>query len=218
MRFRVLVPPTWVFADLAADRAASVRQVVRGLLRGVAPDKASVALPILTKRFGALFDQLAAGGFAAVAVQAESLDEIGMQPMLVIRPLARTEGADPLDMVVALAAQDQTAELIDGATFVGVRTRQVEKVTRKASQALPLLGAEAATLAQQAGAALEATYQRVVHRSRYLMGRPEDADSWVEAFGSVEGSPDDVGEELAELYTRAFDVIVDSFSWVEDER
>lgn len=218
-RFRLLLPPQWVLIDVAGDYSAGVRDVVSGLSTGLAPDKAQAIRQTLTGRLESMAKDVAARGGLAIVMQAVSLDEIGVYPMLVITRMALPEGADPVDALVALVATDPSARLMDLDAAVALRTEHSETLDLDPSKVVATLPADLAALAQQAEAAGEFDQlpTRLAHRVHYVLGVPGQPQAWVDLVASVQVGDDQVGAELWEAYSTLFDDMVMSFSWAEGD-
>lgn len=213
--FTMLLPPEWVLIDLQGDRRDGVRAIVAGWLQGLTPEQAAAARPILLSRMEAMTSDMATRGIAALVMQSAGLNEVGVQPSLVVRPMEIPEDAQPLDLLVALAGSDSTAEILDVNHLVGLKTSRVEKVGASVDNALDSFPPDLRSAASQPDKLpLLATLGiRVAHRSQYMLGVPDDRSSWVELYGSVEVSDDLEGEALADAYGQMFDALASTFDW-----
>ena len=211
----MLLPPEWVLVDLKEGRRAGVRAVLRGWLSGLSDEQAASARPVLLARLEKLTSEMADQGILALVAQAASLNEVGVQPMLVVRPLDVPPDTEPLDLLIGLAGSEASAELVDVAGMVGLRTTTVDALKADVDAAVATLPADlqAKASAPDAQAALGGVGRRMAHRRRYLLGVPEDRTLWVELFGTVEVGHDAEGEALASAYLDLFDAVVKTFEW-----
>lgn len=213
--FAMLLPPEWVLIDLKGSRRAGVQDVLRGWLSGLSAEQASAARPVLLARLEKLTSEMSEQGILALIAQAASLNEVGVQPMLAVRPLDVPEDVEPLDLLIGLAGSDASAELIEVEGMVGLRTTSVGALTADVDAAVATLPGDlqARASAPDAQAALVGVGRRKAHRRRYLLGVPDDRTQWVELFGTVEVGDEAEGDALASAYLDLFDSLVKSFEW-----
>ncbi len=214
-RFRMLVPPDWVLVDLAGDVTGAVGQVVSGMARGLPAESARAVRTVATPHLEEMTRSLAEDGAFAVMMQAMSLDEVAVQPTMVVAPLPLAEGEDPVDALVALVASDPSASLMDLDDVVALRTETSEVLDRDLSPGMEALPADLAVKARQAAASLDVMAHRVAHRVHYLMGDPARPGSWVSLVASVQVPDDEIGVQLWEAYEPLFDDLAKSFVWEE---
>lgn len=218
-RFTIVVPPGWVVIEPDRDVAAAAAEVARGMLRDASPRQRQLAGPLIRERLAATALELGEKDVAAVLIPATSVAELAVHPMLVVRPLTWPEDTDPVDALVALAASDPTARLLDIDHMVGLRTERVDDVTERTRAAVGDLPAALATLVAEdptaAGRLAAVAAARQAHRVTYLIGVPNNDDSWVELTGSVQVIPDETGTELAGIMADLFDALAKSFRWTE---
>lgn len=195
--FAVALPSDWVRIDLTDDDPEHLTQSVA---RSVA---------VLTDAFSpavtaALSPMLQASVEGAREQQAQCLI-LGLRPMpftMVIRPFA---SQTPLDDLVALAAVDPTATLVDVPQLACLRTTR----TRQRSTVPPSVELVGIGLADADIARLAAGTSQDL---RYVLGHPGQPD-WVEVIASA-ALPDDADEVMMATATELADAVVTSFRWL----
>lgn len=211
--FTMILPPDWTMIDLQGDRRSGVRTVVNGWLSGVAPHQASVARPVLLTSLERMTADMAGKGIAAVVMQSTGLNEIGVHPTMVVRELDIPPEIEPLDLLIAMAGGDSSAQVLDLNHLVGLRTRDTERVERDIEAGVgafpPELGVRAAGMLADS----DGLRQRIARRTRYVMGQPDDRFRWVELLATVEVADDDEGAALASAYEELFDALAGTFDW-----
>lgn len=207
--FTIFIPSGWIGFDLARPLDPQVDEWLAGLLVGFNVRLRNTLRQELAGQIGPFLAGFRDRDGAALLLPGTPLvDQVS--PMLAVRRLTAEEGAGTLDMLVALAATEPSATIIEGEGWVGLRT-----VT---SVDLPESAGPDAVLASSllaAGGILEGSLvrERAVHRAhhaRYVLGRPDRADRWLDVLASVTFTDD--GAEAAEEALDLFDTLVRSVS------
>ena len=135
----------------------------------------------------AYFAAMAEGGVWSVMMPVTGPAAIAVRPTVVFAPLSLPPGRQPMDAVVALAASDPTAEVIDIDPLVALRTSRTDDVTEvlkdRASAVVVEMVAERSVETRVATAG--PTNRALARRVRYVLGDAEDDDNWVDVLFSV---------------------------------
>ncbi|MBK8468272.1 MAG: hypothetical protein IPL45_00330 [Actinomycetales bacterium] len=221
--FAVHVPPGWARLDLTGQLDAQVRGFVAAVLRGVPSDRAALVRPLVHESLSKVAADLASGGAVAMVMPVAPLDGLVASPTIVFMPLTVPEDQAPMDVLVAVAASDASASVVDVAGLVALRTistrdahgdlaealAQAEHLVAGSTEQEPKeQGSEADGTAE--GAQLTATATRV----RYLIGDPGDANRWVDVLFSVTHSSLPGGNQIGQAAVELFDAMMHSFRWV----
>ena len=209
-RFQVVVPPGWTMLDLTIEIDPQIRAFVTRRLSGSAPSRAQALRANLTSSLLDVAKSLADGGAVALTIATKPVDGFTGSPTTVFLPLSVPEGQEPLDVLLAIASTDPTAQAVDVGELVSVRISSTsdatEAVRGSLEQASALTG----------GRAPEGTDRPTgEHRHvRYLVGDPGDRDRWVDAAFSVTCTSLPGSSELADSAIELFDTTMQSFRWL----
>lgn len=216
--YSVVVPPEWHLFDLLEESTPAVDSWIDQRLLGLGADVRRVLRPQMRQSMLGLLAGLKERDASSVLVPSAPLSRSVTNPILVIRLLRTPKGTDPVDLLVAAAASDPSAELMEEVDFVGLRTTEDRKAeTATAESVLARLPRELTDLLAGSAAKdallAEQMEGRWVRRVRYLAGRPDAPARWLEIDGSV-GYHDDPGSrELTDAITKLFDAVVGTLTW-----
>lgn len=216
--YSLVVPPEWELFDLQDDPRTSVDRWVEQRLLGLGTEVRRALRAQLREPMLRLLAGLKERGGSAVLVPSSPLQRTLTNPALVVRLLTAPDGTDPIDLIVATAASDPTAELIEQDDFVGLRSLEDVEATENTEHSL--LARLPEPLAEQVSGSTykgdlfkEQVGHRRVRRVRYLAGRPDAPDRWLDISGSVGYHDDPDSRELADAITSLFDAVVESLTW-----
>lgn len=119
-----------------------------------------------------------------------------------------------MDTLVAVAASDPTAEVIDIDPLVALRTSRTDDVTAVLESRVDEALAEVGVDSVESPAPEEVQEARALaRRVRYVLGDAEDDDKWVDVLFSLTHVDDPDQAELADAAVEAFDALVKTFRW-----
>lgn len=217
--YSLIVPPDWMLVDLQQDIPEQVDDWTRARLLGMGGELRKALRVPLRDSMRELLVGLKERDTSAVLLPATPLERTIMNPIMVFRRLEVPEGSDPLDQVVATAAADASAELMESDAFVGLRSHQDLAVTEEAQEGadrqLPAgLQERIATnlsVVKEAKDVLGAKYLRHV---RYLVGRPDVTDRWLDIAASIGFYDHPDSRKLADRMLELFDTVVGTLTWL----
>lgn len=212
--FTIYVPAGWMRFDLplgvaAGSRAYAVTAAARasGSVRAAVRGQVEITLE-------RTLTELAGGGAVAAFLPTQESDWGPVAAMAVVMPVQSDDDSRPLDLVLALASADESAQLVDLPGLVALRTTSTgsdpDLYAKAAAQAQELLGGGDGPVEGEIPAAS-------VTRVRYLLGSPTDSEKWADLLFSVQAPATPLGQELTEAAVGLFDAMVSTFAWVEEE-
>lgn len=214
-RFEVYCPAGWTHVDLDQDVARSARSLALVTVPDDAIEGRAALVGRVTHQLETAFATLAEGGVWSIMMPVTGPTAIAVRPTVVFAPLSLPPERHPMDAVVALAASDPTAEVIDIDPLVALRTSRTDDVTdvleARASAVVEDMVADRPV--ETSAATAGSTSRALARRVRYVLGDAEDDDNWVDVLFSVThlDEPDHV--ELADAAVDAFDALVKTFRW-----
>jgi len=207
-QFEILVPPGWVMFDLRDEIKPQVAAFVRQ--RVSRHSRADSVRPLLTEALTKTATELADGGAVAMTVAIEPPDGLSGSPISIFMPLAVPEDKEPLDLLLAVASSDPSAQAIDVGDLVAIRLSATSDATAAVGDAV----AEAATLMADDGVNLGAGFTAQRLTVRYLMGDPGDRERWADVSFSVTGTSRSGSAEIAAALVELFDATIQTFRWL----
>jgi len=213
--FAINLAPGWLQFDLLGDIDEQIARFARSVWNNAPPATRARAEAAVKEGFGPLFTGLADGGAVAVILAAKPFDGLVVQPMAVVMPLNAPEGQTPLDLMVAVAASDPSATVVDLDDLVGLRVMSVadasERVRSGLTDAAAIVGA---TLVPDDDGRSFDDVAAADTRVRYFIGDPGDEERWVDVLMSVSHTSLPGSEELADASVELFDAMVSTLRWV----
>lgn len=215
-RFEVYCPAGWTHVDLNEDVAGSARSLALASVPDGPRDQRAALVGRVSHQLETAFSAMADGGVWSVMMPVTGPTAVAVRPTIVFAPLALPAGGQPMDALVAVAASDPTAEVIDIDPLVALRTSRTEDVTEaleaRVGDALAEVGIDnnpVESPAPEEGQDARALARRV----RYVLGDAEDDDKWVDVLFSLTHLDDPDQAELADAAVDAFDALVKTFRW-----
>jgi len=208
--FEILLPPTWVLISLNGRVEEQVSafvsyQVEKAPVARRHDVRVALATPLVR-----VADELASGGALALAISTEPVDGLVGSPIAVFMPFTVPTGQQPLDLLLALAAEDPTAVAFGVGEYVGVRTSSVSDATASVHGALE----QAAAMAKGSLSAPVSAATAERHVTRYFIGDPGDPAHWVDVSFSVTSTSLPGSSALAEASSNLFEAAIQTFRWV----
>ena len=208
--FEVVSPPGWTLIDLTGGVDEQVHSVLsqrlaRGSQQHTSETRAGTiqAVTITAKT-------LAAGGAVAMVLADDPLEGLTGMSTAVFMPLTVPDGQDPLDVLLAVAATDPSAEAVDVGLLVSLRCESTQDATESVRTALK-------QAADVVGAPVGAEGESLVarkHHVRYLMGVPGDPERWVDALFAATSTSLPGSEDAARRRITTFDATIQTFRWL----
>ena len=118
-RFEVYCPAGWTHVDLSQDVGRTARSLALVTVPDAAIEGRGALVSRVTHQLETAFAAMAEGGVWSVMMPVTGPAAIAVRPTVVFAPLSLPPGRQPMDAVVALAASDPTAEVIDIDPLVG---------------------------------------------------------------------------------------------------
>ncbi len=214
-RFEVYCPAGWTHVDLSEDVRRSSRSVaLTTATTGPVEGRAELARRV-AQHLEQAFSGLAEGGVWSVMMPITGPTAVAVRPTIAFAPLSLPAGAKPMDALIAMAASDPTATVMDIDPLVALRTSRSEDVTAALeTRALELVG----ELSPSGSAAvpsvpMDDATRVLARRVRYVLGDAEDFDKWADVVFSLTHLDDPGQVELADLAVEAFDALITTFRW-----
>ncbi len=211
--FQHFMPAGWYRLDLTEEVAPQVAELAALLTEGAPVDRRRAARETVTRRLLPSVEEFARGDALSVLMTTDATDPL--RPTIVFMPFRAPEEVDPMDLLVGLATQEPTAELIDLPDLVALRMTSEKDVTEDAEATIrsevldPLLGAEVA----QAAAPGEADLRVVSRQVRHVIGNPSDRDQWLDVYFALTHLDLPEIRETADAAIELGDVLVRTVRW-----
>jgi hypothetical protein len=214
-RFEVYCPAGWAHVDLSEDARQASRAVALATTAAVPSEGRAVLAGRVAHQLETTFAGLAEGGVWSVMLPVSGPMAVAVRPTIAFAPLSLPAGTEPMDALVAMAASDPTATVIDIEPLVALRTTRVEDVTaaigaRASALVAELTGTE---VAPPADAPDELEARVVARRVRYVLGDIEDPDKWADVALSLTHLDEPDQAELADAAVESFDALITTFRW-----
>lgn len=211
--YSIVIPPGWARLDTGADVDRQIDALVTRAFAGRGVDETARARRELADRLRAMAREAAEQGVLAVYFPFEESAGAPAPVSLAVAAM-RTKGqSDPMAALLAIASQDPTAQAVDLAGSVALRT------TRSGPATLPPDGPAAddtdaaGDLDGDLGADEPADVPWVRRELRYLVGDPGDSGRWL-SFVLVSTLPDAAEpQELADVFEELVDALMLTFTW-----
>lgn len=215
-RFEVYCPAGWAHVELDRDPAMLSRSVAAMAVPGGSGDTGAQLRGRVARHLEGAFAGLAQRGVWSVMLPVAGPTAIAVRPTIAFAPLTLPPGTQPMDGLVALAAADPSAEVMDIDPLVALRTSRTDDVTdsveTQVSELVPDL--VAAGPGEAGRPSSEDEPPRVVaRRVRYVLGDVEDPELWADVSFSLTHLDDDEQSDLADAAVEAFDALVKTFRW-----
>lgn len=223
-RLEYIPPMNWAGIDLARELEPQVDTVVRRLtaeLKDVleaedaapqGPQPAHGVRDHLRTQVLASLEGLRDKGGALYLLEADPVAGVRTGASLAFLPMPVAAGDDPLDYLLAIAAQTPGAHVFEFGSMVALRTTQTSDPTAQMEEELarlaPRLGEQTDATAQ----ASEELAQTPISRwtTTYYLGDPADTSSWYIAVAEVSLPATAEGEELGKALHGLTDSIIRS--------
>ena len=186
-RFEVYCPAGWTHVDLSADVRRSSRSVALTTASTVPVEGRAELARRVAHQLETAFSSLADGGVWSVMMPIAGPTAVAVRPTIAFAPLSLPAGTQPMDALVAMAASDPTATVMDIDPLVALRTSRSEDVTAG-------LGARALELVAELNpsgsgavpsAPMDDAARVLARRVRYVLGDAEDLDKWADVVFSL---------------------------------
>lgn len=212
--YSLFVPPGWVAFDLKRDLAEQIRAWSDGVVADLGTDVRRALRRPLETRMAEFLDGLKERNGSAVVLPGTPLTD-RVSPLVAIRLLEVPPDTTPMDTLLAVAASDPSASLIDSDAFVGLRTTDVVDVVVDADTVLDLLPSDFVAPVRADPAKAKSIVGRLSDRKanhvRYLVGRPDVEDIWLDVTASVGYSAADAA--AADEAVSLFDTLIKTVTW-----
>jgi hypothetical protein len=215
--FTLVLPPGWARLEPGGDVDSQVDALVTRAFAGRGVDETARARRELGDQLRASAREAAAQGVLAVYFPFEESAGAPAPVSLAVAAMHTKGQADPMSALLAIAAQDETAQAVDLAGSVALRTTRTRPVAMptEASGADPDAGPDAGPSGLDQNGADEgpaaASYLR--REVRYLVGDPGDTRRWL-SFLLVSVLPDaPEPQELADAFEELVDALMLTFAW-----
>ncbi|MDR1266094.1 MAG: hypothetical protein LBK42_11190 [Propionibacteriaceae bacterium] len=212
-RYEFVLPSGWHRFDLRRPLPAQAERYAAKLLEGASlGDRAAMVRANLARSLEAQLRQAQDKGILDLVMP--TMHGAGLAPAtsFMFAPLELPDGVGPMELLMATAQRDQTAQLVEIEDLVALRT---EARTVNAGHDL---AAEAAQAGRQLGLPPEAiiettadlgetvtTYSR---RVQYLFGHPDRPQGWMVAVLATVESDNSDAKALADAVVALFDQIM----------
>lgn len=214
-RFEVYCPAGWSHIDLSNDTGRSSRSLALAITASMSVEGRAALVGRVAHQLETAFTGLAEGGAWSVMLPLTGPTAIAVRPTVVFAPLPLPAGSQPLDALVALAASDPTAEVMDIDPLVALRTSRTEDVTESLETRAQDLVGEVLPNAngETPGSRTDGDPRVLARRVRYVLGDAQDLDKWADVVFSLTHLHDPDQSELADAAVDAFDALVATFRW-----
>lgn len=209
-RYRFLVPPGWVNLVLQKSGDAELFTYVDTVLANQPPERRAAMRGPVVARLRDMKKDLVSAGVSEVVLPVLDVDGWMPPASFAFAPWVPEGGEDPLGTLIGIAAQDASAQLLDIADLVALRTNETSAVDpgRLEGYGRDLLR-DSRLFPEVPPASLDpgSAYSR---RVVYYIGRADDADAWITATFSIVHAGDTRLEDLNEALVELFDTIMKS--------
>lgn len=219
--YSLLVPSGYVLVDLEGDITRAVDGLADRIVLGLDTSVRRRARGVVVKTLTDSFTALAKGEAFAALISSEPLAEQALRPLMVLSRFRPEAGGEPLEVIVAMAASQSGASMMETDSMVGLRVERTDDVSVTAADLDRRLSGDVVDLvdAQPGGRGRLDTLvaARRARRVRYFLGQPGDEHSWIEIGASVQVAGDAVGEAFADAFVGVFDLVAKTFKWEEGD-
>lgn len=208
--YEFVLPPGWGRIDLRGDVVAQVASLVQAFVKEAPAERRAKARGPLRARLEHMAHELAGRGALDLVLPVQSIEGAVLSASFVFLPFEVPPGEDAIEGLVALAATDASARLIEIRDLVALRTsvripiRAKELLDNSADLLALMEPADREHIAESPG---QGFFSR---RVQYIVGRPDRQDDWILVAFSTMEAPTPGSAELCTSLEALFDAIVKS--------
>lgn len=207
-RYSFILPPGWIRLDLRGDLRVEARKFAEVVLVDAPRDRAHGLKEALTTRVLALCEGARAQGVLDLVLPVPLVAGSSFDASFAVLPFDAGE-LDPVTIITGIAARDGSAQLVEVADLVALRTEETEAVNPDGiRQAVVDLSHDVGLADPADGTVEQALPTLVSRRVRYYLGHPERPDDWVLIVLSAVQTDAEHSKQLADVVVQLFDQIM----------
>jgi|GEM_PF-1167874 len=213
--YAFITPPGWLRLNLRGEPGPQAKRFAEVVMAGYPMDSSAAARASVVRSITELATSAKADGVLDLVLPVKVVDGSTANASFAVTAFD-TDALDPLDVISGIAAQDSTAELIEVADLVALRTVAEEAVDASAARAEIVAMARAAGgVDSPAGEPEPSLPELTSRRVRYFIGHPDRPGDWIIAMVSVVQADNPSSRQFSDTMIELFDQVILTFRFQE---
>lgn len=212
----LILPSGWADIDLRASLPPQLHRLAKQIVDGApgssdAPE-VRAARDLVEAQLRTSLSALAGAGALRVLLEADPMAGVRTGTFIAVLPFPREFAEDPMDALVAIAAQTPQTVVMDAGELVVMRTVTVSDATDDVREGLGTAGEQLAGALPDPPALPDLPEGVAVKRTRaaYYVGDPGLPDDWMVFFTIITAQDDEDSQALVDSLLALSDAIVQS--------